>query len=120
MASHSDRNGLVLRSRIGGNQRKKDTNRRAMFFLVPAALKGDPAPMPLNELFRDKEPDTRADRCVRREECVKGSRQIFRTNSNAVIAQCERHTRRRGFTVANVNLDGSAARDGIDGICKQI
>ncbi len=111
---------LVLGSRIGGDQRKKDTNRRAMFFLVPAALNGDPASMPLNELFRDKEPDTRADRCMRRKERVKDSRQILRTNANAVISHCERHTLRLGFTVANVNLDGSAAREGVDGICKQI
>jgi hypothetical protein len=61
LTATSDRNGLVLRSRISGDERKKNTNCRAMFFLVPAALNSDPASMPLNELFRDEEPDTSAD-----------------------------------------------------------
>ena len=81
--------------------RKKDSHRRAMCFLVPVAFNGDPAAMPLNELFRDKEPDTRADRCMRRKERVKDSPQILRTNANTVISHCERHTLRLGFTVAN-------------------
>jgi hypothetical protein len=84
LTATSDRNGLVLRSRISGDERKKNTNRRAMFFLVPGALNSDSASMPLNELFRDEEPDTSADCCMRRKECVKESRQIFRTNANAL------------------------------------
>ena len=42
-----------------------------MFFPVPAALNGDPSAMPFNELFRDEEPDSRADRCTCRKEGVK-------------------------------------------------
>jgi hypothetical protein len=57
---------------------------------------------------------------MRRKECVKESRQIFRTNANAVISQCERYTPRLCVSVANANLDGSAAGDGVDGIRKHI
>jgi hypothetical protein len=56
LTATSDRNGLVLRSRISGDERKKNTNRRAMFFLVPAALNSDPASMPSTNCFATKSP----------------------------------------------------------------